>query len=201
MGFIDDHYDVMAVLSDTLSAMVGEVDHRRPRNLELDGLALQAVPVEIPTIHFSVAQEMVEAATGSGVVGEPDVSPSDERWIGQWALCEFGSDFVFVVRYPMDKRPFYRHQDPQRPEFSNSFDLLFRGTELVTGGQRLHRSPITSKHDQARIADRSTAASPHSPWDATPRRICHWSRAVDGPHHGSGERPRSHALSFEISLD
>jgi nondiscriminating aspartyl-tRNA synthetase len=39
----------------------------------------------------------------------------------------------------MQKRPFYTHPDLQRPEYSNSFDLLFRGTELVTGGQRLHR--------------------------------------------------------------
>ena len=38
----------------------------------------------------------------------------------------------------MSKRPFYTHPEPDNPEFSNSFDLLFRGTELVTGGQRLH---------------------------------------------------------------
>jgi len=39
----------------------------------------------------------------------------------------------------MSKRPFYTHPEPGRPEYSNSFDLLFRGLELVTGGQRLHR--------------------------------------------------------------
>jgi nondiscriminating aspartyl-tRNA synthetase len=50
-----------------------------------------------------------------------------------------GSDFLFVVGYPMAKRPFYTHPEPERPEFSNSFDLLFRGLELATGGQRLHR--------------------------------------------------------------
>jgi nondiscriminating aspartyl-tRNA synthetase len=43
-----------------------------------------------------------------------------------------------VTGYPMAKRPFYTHPDPKRPEFSNSFDLLFRGLELCTGGQRLH---------------------------------------------------------------
>ena len=139
VGFIDNHFDVMAVLRDTLGAMVGEVGHRCPRDLELTGLELPEVPVEIPTVHFSVAQEMIEAATGNRVIGEPDLSPSDERWIGQWALREHGSDFVFVVGYPTAKRPFYTHRDPERPEFSNSFDLLFRGIELVTGGQRLHR--------------------------------------------------------------
>ena len=71
--------------------------------------------------------------------GEPDLSPQDERWLGEWAQREHGSDFLFVTGYPMRKRPFYTHPDPARPEHSNSFDLLFRGTELVTGGQRLHR--------------------------------------------------------------
>ena len=52
---------------------------------------------------------------------------------------EHGSDFLFVSGYPMAKRPFYTHPDPERPAFSNSFDLIFRGLELVTGGQRLHR--------------------------------------------------------------
>lgn len=76
---------------------------------------------------------------GVDVRGEPDLSPQDERWLGQWAQEEFGSEFLFVTGYPMAKRPFYTHSDPERPEYSNSFDLLFRGTELVTGGQRLHR--------------------------------------------------------------
>jgi nondiscriminating aspartyl-tRNA synthetase len=72
------------------------------------------------------------------VVGEPDLSPSEEAWLGEWAAREFGSEFLFVVGYPMVKRPFYTHPDLKRPEYSNSFDLLFRGLEMVTGGQRLH---------------------------------------------------------------
>jgi nondiscriminating aspartyl-tRNA synthetase len=72
------------------------------------------------------------ADTGAADV---DLSPADER-----RLCEErGTEFLFVTGYPMAKRPFYTHPEPGRPEFSNSFDLLFRGLELVTGGQRLHR--------------------------------------------------------------
>jgi nondiscriminating aspartyl-tRNA synthetase len=54
-------------------------------------------------------------------------------------MREHGSEFLFVTGYPMAKRPFYTHPEPGRPAYSNSFDLLFRGLELVTGGQRLHR--------------------------------------------------------------
>jgi len=97
------------------------------------------VPEPIPHIHFADAQELIFKLHQVDVHGEPDLSPQDERWLGEWAQQEFGSDFLFVTGYPMRKRPFYTHPDPQRPDFSHSFDLLFRGTELVTGGQRLHR--------------------------------------------------------------
>ncbi len=102
-------------------------------------LSLPDVPDEIPVVAFREAQELIERATGRPTVGEPDLSPGDERWLGDWARTEHGSEFVFVTGYPMLKRPFYTHPDPVDPTASNSFDLLFRGLELVTGGQRLHR--------------------------------------------------------------
>ena len=103
-------------------------------------LSLPEVPVDIPVVDFTDAQTMIEHATGESVLGEPDLAPGHERWLGEWAAREHGSDFLFVSGYPMAKRPFYTHPDPERPGVSNSFDLLFRGLELVTGGQRLHRT-------------------------------------------------------------
>ena len=131
LGFIGDHTDVMAVLRSTLAGMVDAV-------AALD-VAPPEVPAEIPCIDFTAAQHMIEAGTGEPTVGEADLAPAHERWIGEWARREHGSDFVFVTGYPAAKRPFYTHPDPARPGFTNSFDLLFRGIELVTGGQRLHR--------------------------------------------------------------
>jgi nondiscriminating aspartyl-tRNA synthetase len=131
LGFIGDHTDVMAVLRSTLAGMVDAV-------AALD-VAPPEVPAEIPRVDFTAAQHMIEAGTGEPTVGEADLAPAHERWIGDWARREHGSDFVFVTGYPAAKRPFYTHPDPARPGFTNSFDLLFRGIELVTGGQRLHR--------------------------------------------------------------
>jgi nondiscriminating aspartyl-tRNA synthetase len=139
LGFIDDHRDVEAVLREVLAGMVAAIEGRASGAVELLALALPRVPDQIPRIHFRDAQLMLEAATGEQIVGEPDLAPAHERWLGEWALAEHGSDFLFVEGYPMAKRPFYTHPEPDRPEFSNSFDLLFRGLELVTGGQRLHR--------------------------------------------------------------
>jgi len=102
-------------------------------------LKVPAVPERIPEIHFAGAQELIAAEAGWDPRGEPDLAPEDERWLGEWALREHGSEFLYVTGYPMAKRPFYTHPDPARPGYSNSFDLIFRGLELVTGGQRLHR--------------------------------------------------------------
>jgi len=101
-------------------------------------IALPLLHPEIPAVHFADAQQLITADTGEHLEGEPDLAPAHERWLGEWALREHNSEFVFVTGYPMAKRPFYTHPDPREPAFSNSFDLLFRGIELITAGQRLH---------------------------------------------------------------
>jgi nondiscriminating aspartyl-tRNA synthetase len=139
MGFIDDHHTVMAVLEHVIREMVDSLEEYCPAELELLGIELPMVPSPFPAIPFRDAQVLIARETGEDLTGEPDLAPAHERWLGEWARQEFGSDFLFVTGYPMVKRPFYTHPDPDEPEFSNSFDLLFRGLELVTGGQRLHR--------------------------------------------------------------
>ena len=139
LGFIDDHRDVMAVLRQVLAGMVEAVADRAGAAVAALGATLPAVPDEIPVVHFDEAQQLLERLLGEPVVGEPDLAPAHERRLGEWALGEHGSDLLFVEGYPMAKRPFYTHPDPDRPAASKSFDLLFRGIELVTGGQRLHR--------------------------------------------------------------
>ena len=139
LGFIASHATVMALLRDVLAGMLAALAEGCGAELALLGVALPGVPAEIPQMHFADAQELILARRGVDVRGEPDLSPQDERWLGEWARAEHGSDWLFVTGFPLRKRPFYTHPDPARPEFSNSFDLIFRGMELVTGGQRLHR--------------------------------------------------------------
>lgn len=138
LGFVTDHTTVMAVLRDVIAGMLDSVRSRLGEASDVVSGGLPVVDGEIPTVHFAEAQELISAATGESVVGEPDLAPAHERWLGNWAKEKFGSDFLYVTGYPMVKRPFYTHPDPSRPAYSNSFDLLFRGMELVTGGQRLH---------------------------------------------------------------
>ncbi|MEU4539931.1 aspartate--tRNA(Asn) ligase [Streptosporangium sp. NPDC023825] len=139
LGFVTDHREVMAVLREVIAGMTAAVEQHAGEACALLGVELPDVPERIPEIHFARAQELLAAHTGEDPRGEPDLAPAHERWLSRWALREHGSEFLFVTGYPMAKRPFYTHPEPGRPQYSNSFDLLFRGLELVTGGQRLHR--------------------------------------------------------------
>ncbi|MER2598080.1 MAG: aspartate--tRNA(Asn) ligase [Caldilineales bacterium] len=137
-GFITDHFTVMALAREVIAGIIAHLHQHQAAELTLLAARLPQVPAAIPHIHFNDAQELIWQRHGVDVRGEPDLSPQDERWLGAWAQEEHGSDFLFVTGYPMSKRPFYTHPDPGRPGSSNSFDLLFRGVELITGGQRLH---------------------------------------------------------------
>ena len=137
-GFIEDHFTVMALLRDVIAGILSSLQETCITELDILKVQVPLVPTEIPHIHFVDAQQLIFTEHKVDVRGEPDLAPQDEHWLGEWAKAQFGSDFLFVTGYPMRKRPFYTHPDPDRPEYSNSFDLLFRGTELVTGGQRLH---------------------------------------------------------------
>jgi nondiscriminating aspartyl-tRNA synthetase len=108
LGFVESHRDVMAVVEACVLAM-----------LEAAG---QPVEGPIPVVRFR------DVRSGE----EPDLAPEDER-----RICAEHGDLVFVEGFPTAKRPFYTHPGPD-PEWSNGFDLLYRGLEIVTGGQRLH---------------------------------------------------------------
>jgi nondiscriminating aspartyl-tRNA synthetase len=138
LGFIEDHHTVMALLERALKGMLRALEDEAAEELALLQVELPRLRTPVPWIDFTEAKQLIHAATGEDMLDEPDLAPAHERWLGEWAAREHGSEFLFVTGYPLAKRPFYTHPDPARPEFSNSFDLLFRGLELVTGGQRLH---------------------------------------------------------------
>ncbi len=138
-GFIADHFSVTTLLTALVRHILTRVSERCAADLKLLDVHLPTLPAAIPHIHFRDAQQLILERHGEDCRGEPDLAPQHERWLGEWARAAQGSDFLFVTGYPMAKRPFYTHPDPADPTYSNSFDLLLRGTELVTGGQRLHR--------------------------------------------------------------
>jgi nondiscriminating aspartyl-tRNA synthetase len=139
LGFITDHHDVMAVCRDAVAGMVDSVEERAASAMMLLDAQLPKVAAQIPDIHFAEAMELISKATGEDVTGEHDLAPAHERWLCEWSVREHGSELLFVHGFPLLTKPFYTYPDPERPGYSYGFDLLFRGVEIVSGGQRLHR--------------------------------------------------------------
>jgi nondiscriminating aspartyl-tRNA synthetase len=152
LGFIDDHRDVIAVLRDVVAGMVEAISERAEGAVTLLGADIPQVPAELPILHFREALEIAGAPAD-----EPDLAPEHERALGEWARQVHGSDFVVVEGYPTLNRAFYTHPDPDEPHWSRGFDLIFRGIELVSGAQRLHR------YDDylATLAQRGLAQAPY----------------------------------------
>lgn len=133
MGFIESHRDAMAALTNAIRAILLAVGEKHAAILQKynpDGLP--QMPDEIPVLKLREAQKILGAAEA------PDLEPEQERALCEWAKKEKGSDFVFVTHYPVKKRPFYTYEDEADPGYTKSFDLLFRGLEITTGGQRIH---------------------------------------------------------------
>jgi nondiscriminating aspartyl-tRNA synthetase len=135
-GFIEDDRDVMALQEEAVKAMMEGVAERCGAQLATLGASVPDTSVPIPRITLLDARELVKERFGH-VTGGKDLDPEAERLVGRWALEEFGSDFVFVTRYPQAARPFYTY--PTEDGLTRGLDLLFRGVEITSGGQRVHR--------------------------------------------------------------
>lgn len=138
MGFIEDHHDLMNMETNLMRHITDHLRATCADEFALLGADIPKVPEEIPFMKLREAQELIKKETGADKTNEPDLEPEDERWLCEWATKERGSDFIFVTHYPVSKRPMYTMEDENDKGFTKSFDLLFRGIEITTGGQRRH---------------------------------------------------------------
>ncbi len=140
IGFIKDHHDIMRIETGLMRHISQKLAEKNAQDLEVLGMELPKIPDSdtFPFMKLREAQELIKEKTGVDKTNEPDLEPEDERWLCEYAATELGSDFIFVTHYPVSKRPFYTMEDSEDPGFTKSFDLLFRGVEITTGGQRVH---------------------------------------------------------------
>ena len=137
MGYIENFEDIMAMEQEMLRYTFARLQETCGAELSL----LKAeVPVitEIPRIRFSEAKELVSRVYKRAFSEKLDFEPEEEKLLCEYVKKTTGSDFVFVTHYPSAKRPFYAMDSRENPAVTESFDLLFRGLEVTTGGQRIH---------------------------------------------------------------
>jgi nondiscriminating aspartyl-tRNA synthetase len=138
IGFIESFTELLDALEFVGTSMIKNVSERYPEILERFGVEKPLTPTKIPRLTLREAQKIVSERTGRDLTRELDLNPEDEREICIWAKEEHHSDFVTITHFPTKKRAFYTLPDPADPEYSLSYDLLFRGLEILSGSQRIN---------------------------------------------------------------
>ena len=137
MGYIDSFEDIMAMETGFLQYTMELLQRDYAKELKMLNVVLPKVD-KIPTVRFDEAKQLVSEKYNRQIKNPFDLEPEEEVLISQYFKEEYDADFVFVTHYPSKKRPVYAMDDPKDPTFTLSFDLLFRGMEITTGGQRIH---------------------------------------------------------------
>ncbi len=138
MGFIDSFEEIMEMEESFIKSLLSRLEKNCSAEFEMFGIKIPKLTKKIPKLKLKEVQKILEKEYGEKCLGAPDLEPKHEKQICEYATKKFDSEFIFVTHYPTEKRPFYTHEDPANPAETLSFDLLFRGLEITTGGQRLH---------------------------------------------------------------
>ena len=136
MGFIEDEYEVMDLEEGFLNYLFKTLKEKCPKELQMYGIELPD-KLEIPRMPLAKAQEiLLEKFNKKSPVGNIDAE--GEVILSKYIKETYDCDFVFLTEYPVSKRPMYAMPDSKRPELTKSFDLIYKGLEITTGGQRIH---------------------------------------------------------------
>ncbi|MBT3583978.1 MAG: aspartate--tRNA(Asn) ligase [Halobacteriovoraceae bacterium] len=136
-GQIDSFYDILnmeaAMLKHAFEHLKKDVPY------ELDLLQVEVPDIKtIPALKFWEVKEIIKKEYKIDPKDSFDLAPIEEIKISDYVKKKYDSEFVFITHYPTAKRPFYAMDDAEDPELTVSFDLIFRGVEITTGGQRIH---------------------------------------------------------------
>ncbi len=150
MGFIEDETEIMDLEEACLRHIMTSVSRTCAAEILLLGASPVRVENPFPRIPLLEARALVREKYGH-TSGGKDLDPEAERLIGRWALEEHGSDFVFVTDYPQEARPFYTY--PTADGLTRGLDLIFRGVEITSGGQRVHEHDVLVEELRKRKLD------------------------------------------------
>ena len=137
MGYIHSFLDICAMETGFLQYTMNLLEKEYSKGLKLLNITLPDVE-KIPYVRFDEAKRLVSEKYNRKIRNPFDLEPEEEELIGKYFKEEYNADFVFVTHYPSKKRPFYAMDDPEDTRYTLSFDLLYHGLEITTGGQRIH---------------------------------------------------------------
>ncbi|MHC1724317.1 MAG: aspartate--tRNA(Asn) ligase [Aminipila sp.] len=149
MGYIQDFTDIMEMETKMIQFTMEYLQNNYMHELRLLKVDIPDTS-QIPTIKFMEAKELIAKENRREIKDYDDFEPEEEKLLYEIMKKQSGTEFVFVTHYPSKKRPFYAMEDGNNKEETLSFDLLFRGLEVTTGGQRIHTYEEQVKKMEAR---------------------------------------------------
>lgn len=138
IGFINSFEEILDYMEEVGVGTIKRAAEKSQKHFDMFGVGMPLFPTKVPRLKLREAQEILAKERKTERRYDPDLTPEDERDICAWAKREHGSDFVTITHFPTKKRAFYTLPDPKDPEFSLSFDMLFRGLEISSGAQRVN---------------------------------------------------------------
>jgi len=164
------HYDeVIQVIHTTLSGAFLRLEEECAAELHAVRQMYPSEAPEVPgpdeppcVLHWDEAMEMLQTAPSDSKRTDlmADLSTEEERLLGSLVKEKYGSDLFFLDRYPSSVRPFYTMPSKDTPEYSNSYDVIFRGQEIGSGAQRCHDPELL----EARCAELGVPTEPLQPY-------------------------------------
>ncbi len=137
-GFIEDFRDITQLLNRVVGKMFKIIKEEGVLYLDAYNVSITEVPSEIPSFKLSEIKEIIKKEYNYTVPEDTDIDPKGEKFAGKYAKEKFNSDLVFITHYPWKDRPFYTMPCGDNQEETCGFDLLYKGLEIATGGQRIH---------------------------------------------------------------
>lgn len=135
MGFINDEKDIMNIEEQMLKYILNKLNINCKEYFELLEVSIPEIKESIPRVDFNEALNILKKEYNKSDL-EGDLDPEGEKLIYKYIKEKYNSEFVFLTNYPRKKRPMYTM--PLGEKGTHSFDLLFKGIEITTGGQRIH---------------------------------------------------------------
>ena len=146
MSWIESHEDIMQFQEQLLVRAITAVKAKYGEEIQkLYGIDIQIPATPFPRIPLAEAHKIVEARGYKVPRMDGDLDPEGERQIHQYVMETYGHEFVFLTDYPKNIRPFYHMRHADNDQLTNSYDLIWKGTEITTGAQREHRIEILEK--------------------------------------------------------
>jgi nondiscriminating aspartyl-tRNA synthetase len=143
ISWIDSHEDVMKMQEELLVAAISAVKEKHGEEIkELFDVDVVVPTIPFPRIPLAEAKKIVAERGYEVPRNDDDMDPEGERQIAAYVAEKYGHEFVFLTDYATSIRPFYHMRNAEDQTITNSYDLIWRGTEITTGAQREHRIDV-----------------------------------------------------------